>query len=465
MKSISNDKPYDVVIIGGGASGTALLYTLARYTNTGRIALVEKYAALGSVNSNAKNNSQTLHVGEIETNYTAEKVQQVYPASMMVKRYTDGLLKEERNQLIHPIQKMVLAVGAKEVEILEKRYPDLQKIFPELQKLDGPGIAAVEPEVMKGRNMNEPVLALFNPEGYTVNFGRLAESFGREAQKNTDKHVEVLLNCEVKEIVREKDAYVLHTTNGTIRACAVVVDTDAYSLGFAKKLGYGNEFSLIPVAGSFYFSPELLRGKVYRVQVPSMPFAAVHGDPELTTEHQTRWGPTARFYPVLEARKFRTSASFFASSGLHKPQTWLSFILILLNPMRFWYLLKNFFYDIPYIGKQLLLPELQKIVPTMRASDLKTAKGYGGMRLQRVDTNSHELLLGEGKILGDHIIFNMTPSPGASVSLYNAMRDAETVVSFFDTYTFDKERMLNELSIAQIPLANVDPSLESSYAS
>ena len=465
MNSVSDDKSYDIVVIGGGASGTALLYTLSRYTNIGRIALIEKYAALGSVNSSAKNNSQTLHVGEIETNYTTEKVKQVYPASMMVKRYTDGLPDEERTQLIHSIQKMVLAVGAKEVDILERRYPDLQKIFPTLQKLDGAGIAAVEPEVMRGRSGDGPVLALFNPEGYTVNFGKLAESFGREAQKNTDKHVEVLLNCEVKEIVHEKGGYLLHTNTGAIRAHAVVVDTDAYSLGFAKKLGYGKEFSLIPIAGSFYFSPELLRGKVYRVQDPSMPFAAVHGDPELTTEHQTRWGPTARFYPVLEARKLHTSASFFAFSGLHKPQTWISFVIILLNPVRFWYLLKNFFYDIPYIGKRLLLPELQKIVPTMRATDLRTAKGYGGMRLQRVDTNSHELLLGEGKILGDNIIFNMTPSPGASVSLYNAMRDAETITSFSDTYTFDKERMLKELSIAEAPLPNEDPSLRSSYAS
>jgi malate dehydrogenase (quinone) len=462
---MQDPKFFDLVIIGGGASGTALLYTLSRYTNIGRIALVEKYASLGSVNSNAKNNSQTLHIGEIETNYTIEKAKQVYPGAMMVRRYVEGLPAEAQEGLMQPVQKMVLAVGDKEVPILKKRFPELKKVYTELQELDAAGIAAVEPEVMKGRKTDEPVLALFNPHGYAVNFGKLTASFAAEAQKQTDKNVELLLNCEVKEIIRTEKGYDLKTDTGILSAHSVVVDTDAYSLGFAKSLGYGKEFSLIPIAGSFYFSAERLRGKVYRVQTPGMPFAAVHGDPDLTIGKSTRWGPTARFYPVLEARKFKTMAAFFAASGLQLPKTWLSFIIILLDPTRFWYLLKNFFYDLPYIGKRLLLPELQKIVPTLQASDLRPAKGYGGMRLQRVDTNSHELLLGEGKILGDNIIFNMTPSPGASVSLYNAMRDAETIATFSSDYVFDKQRMLDELSIEQEPLALNDPSLRGSYAS
>jgi len=66
-------------------------------------------------------------------------------------------------------------------------------------------------------------------------------------------------------------------------------------------------------------------------------------------------------------------------------------------------------------------------VPTITASDLKLGKGIGGMRLQRVDVKKKTLELGEGKITGDNIIFNMTPSPGASVCLFNAMNDAKTV--------------------------------------
>ena len=249
-----------------------------------------------------------------------------------------------------------------------------------------------------------------------------------------------------------------------MRAKVVVVDTDAYSLGFAKQLGYGKEFSLIPIAGSFYFTKEVLNGKVYTMQDSRMPFAAAHGDPDLTMAGVTRFGPTARFLPVLESRKLKTAGAFFASAGLGNTKTWKSFFKILLEPVRFKYLVKNLLYELPYVGKYLFVSQVQKIVPTLKGSDLKRAQGYGGMRLQRVDTNTKELLLGEGKIVGDNIIFNMTPSPGASVCLYNAMRDAEQIVRFLGpTAIFQKETMKQELS-PEIPGTSKDVSA-STYVS
>jgi malate dehydrogenase (quinone) len=47
--------------------------------------------------------------------------------------------------------------------------------------------------------------------------------------------------------------------------------------------------------------------------------------------------------------------------------------------------------------------------------------------------------MGEAKIVGDDIIFNITPSPGASTCLKNAMRDTRTLLSFLDgDYAFDE---------------------------
>jgi malate dehydrogenase (quinone) len=88
------------------------------------------------------------------------------------------------------------------------------------------------------------------------------------------------------------------------------------------------------------------------------------------------------------------------------------------------------------------------------------------MRLQRVDTNTKELLLGEGKIIGDHIIFNMTPSPGASVCLYNGTRDAEQIMAFFEgKFHFDKEKALADLRPEGTDITGKDVSLKESYSS
>lgn len=466
MKKQSGEVEQDVVIIGGGASGAALLFVLARYTDIPHITLIEKYDEMGAVNSNAKNNSQTLHVGEIETNYNIDKVKEVRPAAMMVKRYTDSLPEHERTAIITRVQKMVLGVGAHEVTQLEERFPALKKLFPQLEKLDSAGIARHEPEVMRGRNPEEPVGALYNPEGYAVNYGLLAQSLVREAQRAGKARVTVRAGQEVDDIQKSKTGYTVRMKSAqALSAKIVVVDADAYSLGFAKKMGLGKEFSLIPIAGNFYFTPTLLRGKVYTVQEPRMPFAAVHGDPDLTRYGATRWGPTARFYPVLEARKLSTVGSFLVSAGLHRFASWISFIAILLEPIRLWYLLKNFVYDLPLVGKYALAPQIQKIVPCVRARDLRHASGYGGMRLQRVNTKTRELLLGEGKIVGENIIFNMTPSPGASVCLYNALRDAKQIMEFDKRYSLDEKRLLGELCEPDDEISGEDVSLNNNYAS
>lgn len=436
---------YDVAIVGGGVSGTALFYVLSKYTDIPKIAIFEKYNKVAQVNSKGKNNSQTLHIGDIETNYSLEKAKVVKPAAMMIPLYVNRLPQEEQSKILFKVPKMILAVGNDEVAQLEKRYEEFKELYPDLQKLNWDGIKNVEPNIVKNRKKEESLLALYTPNGHAVDFEQLALSFIRQTKSDKNNQADLFLGRKVKKIIKNDGRYTIVTDKGLVEAKVVVVSADSYSLLFAKSLGYGKKYSLIPVGGNFYFSEELLNGKVYTMQDEKLPFAAVHGDPDVQVRGSTRWGPTAKFIPVLESGKILTSIDYFKSAGLFRYCTAKSFIKILGDYTRFKYLVKNTLYDLPFIGKRLFLPNIQKIVPSMKASDIKKAKGYGGMRLQRVDTQTHELQLGEGRIIGDNIIFNMTPSPGASVSLFNGMRDAEEIIKFLaGKYTFDKRSMEND---------------------
>jgi len=68
-----SQKNYEVLIIGAGISGAALAYELARYTDIESVGVLEKYEDVATLNSSGTSNSQTIHVGDIETNYTLEK--------------------------------------------------------------------------------------------------------------------------------------------------------------------------------------------------------------------------------------------------------------------------------------------------------------------------------------------------------------------------------------------------------
>ncbi|HEY9767702.1 MAG TPA: FAD-dependent oxidoreductase [Coleofasciculaceae cyanobacterium] len=435
---------YEVVIIGGGVCGTALLYTLSNYTNIKRIALIEKEADVALVNSFTNSNSQTLHFGDIETNYTLAKAKKVNAGASLVKNYL--LTKDRQREIYTKYHKMVLGVGAEQVSKLQDRYQQFKQLFPDLKLLDKTEIAAQEPKVLVGRDINEAVIALFTNQGYTVDYNRLAQSFVANSQASSERNIDLLFDTKVKQIIKQDDQYQIKTKEKIIQAKVVLVAAGAHSLLFAKSLGYGLDYALLSVAGSFYFAPGLLNGKIYTVQRQKLPFAAIHGDPEVHDRAIARFGPTAKVLPMLERHNYGSIIEYFQTAGL-SIKAILSFTKILSDPTIFQYIALNFIYDFPIIGKRLFIKEVKKIIPSIKLKDLTYAKGYGGVRPQIVNLNTQALEMGEAKIIGDRIIFNITPSPGASTCLQNALEDTERLIDFLGAgYQFNRQQFLDDLS-------------------
>lgn len=430
---------YDVIIIGGGVTGTSLLYVLSKYTNVKRIALIEKYDSVAMVNSHPHNNSQTLHFGDIETNITLEKARRLQEAGNLIKRYIERM--GTLDYLYHKSHKMVLAVGQDECQKLQERYALFKQLFPNLKRLGREDIAKLEPRVIEGRRPGERLLALMSEDGYAVNYQRLSLNFLSDAL-GEGKYIDTFFKTEVQRIrhiiTRTSMRYEVDFSYGFITAPVVIVASGPYSLNFAQTLGYGNNLGILPVAGSFYFSRKMLNGKVYTMQNDRIPFAAIHGDPDVVHPDETRFGPTAKPLPLLERHHYRSMIDFSHSPMASLQGLW-SFWKITDDPDIRAFMLRNTLYEVPLLGKRMFLQSVRKIIPTMQANELTFGKGLGGIRPQVVNLKTGELQHGEAKIVGENIIFITTPSPGASICLKNAVDDAHTIVDFLGSaYSFDE---------------------------
>ncbi|NIC00034.1 FAD-dependent oxidoreductase [Halobacterium sp. R2-5] len=428
---------YDLLIVGGGISGASLLYTAAKFTDIEDIALVEKEDEIAAINSHSTNNSQTLHFGDIETNYTLEKAEEVKEGAELLAGYLENV--DADREMHSKRSKMVLGVGDEEVQKLESRYHEegFGDLYPKLRAIGREEIADLEPKVVEGRDPGKEMLALQTPDGYVVDYGMTAQSFVEEAEEVDG--VDVYTGTEVEEINDTGDEFLVETDDGWFESDVAVVAAGSHSLQIAKEMGYGENMSLLPVAGSFFLAEDFLNGKVYTLQMKKLPFAAVHGDADVHDASITRFGPTAKLVPTLERGRIETVGDFFDVFGLNV-DSFLSYANILADRILFPYVVRNLVYDVPEIGKRTFLPEVQKVVPSATLDDIERAKGYGGVRPQIVDTEAKSLDMGEAKITGDGVIFNITPSPGASTCLKNAMRDTEQLLEFFDDdHEFDEE--------------------------
>lgn len=445
------EKHYEVIIIGGGITGSALAYVLAEFSGIKNIALLEKYEGLATLNSKASANSQTIHCGDIETNYDLQKAAEVKRKADMIVKYCQKHGYE--NKFLFQGQKMALGVGESEVELIKDRFEKFKELYPHLQLFDKEELKKIEPKLVfdgRGEERAEDIVAMGVQSGVytTIDYGTMANSFVQNAKNVEGKTCDLYLNTEVQNITKVGDKFYIRTANRlSLSADFVVVDAGAHSLWLAHKMGLGQDLSTICIAGSFYLTKQkLLNGKVYMMQNPKLPFAALHGDPDLLAGGCTRFGPTALTMPKLERYKgCRSVPEFFQSLNFDMDVAkviWQNFGDSEVRD----FLIRNIGFEIPILGKKLFVKNARKIIPSIREEDIYYAKGFGGVRPQVISHSQKKLILGEARI-GENpgIIFNMTPSPGATSCLGNALRDAKSACEYlgvsFDDAKFDAEMM------------------------
>lgn len=446
-----DQKHFDTIVIGGGISGAAVFYELARYTDIKNIALLEKYSSAATLNSHSTSNSQTIHCGDIETNYTLEKAKKVKKTADMIVKY--GILQNAQNKFMFSHQKLALGVGEAECAYMKNRYEEFKQLYPYIKFYTKNEIKKIEPNVVLNEyssgDRSDEVVAMGVEEGViytTVDFGLMSQNLIEQACKQ-NKNTHVAFNQEVTLIEKKDDVFYIKTADfKEYSAKSIIVDAGAHSLFLAHKMGIGLDKSCFPVAGSFYLAKRrILNGKVYMVQNPKLPFAALHGDPDLLANMNTRFGPTALVIPILERyHGLKSLPEFFKTLNLDMDVVKICLNLFKDSTIRN-YILYNYLFEIPYINKKLFVKDAKKIVPSLKADDIYYAKKFGGVRPQVLDKKAGGLMLGEASITEiPGIIFNMTPSPGATSCLGNAQRDAKLICQYLGA-NFNEDLFASEL--------------------
>lgn len=432
-------KVFDVIIGGKGVQGMANLYSIARFTNAQSILTIERHSGPAMVNSNVINNAQTLHSGESETNMPLKKALEVKEGYRLMKIF----LSKFAPHAFERMPKLLLAIGEEEIAKIQKRYVEFRPYYPKIELFSREEIKKIEPAVVEGRDPNERIMAIYNPDGIAANYQLVAIALWNEAKK-TGKDIRTMFSTEIKKIRREKDYDVVETDKGEFYGKTVIMSTGPYSLLFAQAMGIPEteDLAILPVAGSFYRvrGKKLLNGKVYCVQEEDIPVARAHADKAVYDAWETRFGPTAKIIPLFERHHYRTMRHFLKSKTVSWPG-FRTFLAVWGKPNFRRFALHNILYELPLIGKWYFLKNAARtIIPSLKYGDLEFAKGHGGIRPQLINLKTRTLEMGTAKFFGKREIFNITPSPGASNSLQNGIEDARKTVEFLgEGYYFNEE--------------------------
>lgn len=270
-----NDAVYDVIVIGGGVVGCAMLRELSRYDL--KLLLLEKEADLAEGISKA--NSGVIHAGF-----------NVPPGSLKAKTNVAGLktiyqLAAELHVPHRKTGKLVIALTDGERPRLEELKAQGERNgSPDLEIVGENGIRAIEP-LARGRwALYSPHTGIISPYEFTI---ALAECAFRNGAR-------VLLEAPVETVGFGGGAFHLRTPKGAFSAVWVVNSAGLFADEVARLAGI-TDYQIFPYRGEYLITDKdpgfKLRLPLYPVPPKDDPGLGIHITP--TMEGNVLLGPSA----------------------------------------------------------------------------------------------------------------------------------------------------------------------------
>ncbi len=149
------------------------------------------------------------------------------------------------------------------------------------------------------------IRALHSAETAIVDYVKIAQRIADEAR---EAGADMLLEREVTAMRASADAVELHTPAGPIRARNVIACAGLYGDRVAAMTGGARDPAIVPFRGDYLVLPAaraaLVRGNIYPVPDPTLPFLGVHFTPRL--DGSVWLGPNAVLAFAREGYTFGT---------------------------------------------------------------------------------------------------------------------------------------------------------------
>lgn len=381
---------YTHAIIGAGIVGLATARAILAQQPDARVVVLDKERAVARHQTG--HNSGVIHQG-------------IYykPGSLKAKLCVDGARRMAEYCAEHalPLQrvgKVIVATEADELPRLEMLYERaLANGVPRVTKIERAELSEIEPHAAG-------LAALYSPHTAIADYTRVAETMRDEIAA---RGARVQLGAYVTKIETRADTHIV-TADAEYRARTLINCAGLYADTIARLCGAAPDVRIVPFRGEYFFlaphAQELVRGLIYPVTDPRLPFLGVHFT--RTIHGSVEAGPNAVFAFAREGYRWR-------DIRVRETMQNLVFPGFARMAQKWWRTGMFEFYR--SLSKRAFVRSLQKLVPEIRAADL--TRGGSGVRAQAVNVR--------GELLDDFCFVETSralhvlnaPSPAATASL------------------------------------------------
>ena len=384
---------FDIAVIGGGIVGAATFYKLQKRNPNLKIALFEKEAALADHQTG--HNSGVIHSGLYYT-----------PGSLKAKNCIEGrhelVAFSKEHGIPHDVcGKVVVATEEKELPHMDRIFSiGMENKIEGIEKINADQVKEIEPHVKSIGGIWVPCTGIVDFVAATRKMVALALAINPDSK--------VFMSCEVKNIEKNEDYSILHTSKGAFQSRNLVFCAGLQADRLAKRDGVNLKEKVVGFRGDYYeLTPQAhhkVKNLIYPVPNPDFPFLGVHFT--RMTNGEIECGPNAVFT--------------FKREGYEKTDFSLRDTADALSYMGTW---KLFFNNMSFgineyrraFSKRLFLKTLQRMIPSLESDDIRP--GRAGVRAlllsQDGDTRDDFRIEYHGNSI--HVL--NAPSPAATASL------------------------------------------------